>query len=96
MKLAGENPDYATEDLYESIANGKYVSWSVGVHIMKVNLNKCIVLKIAHGLEQDRMTWVWDQHISSLGLGISRVAWKEGRGGIYHATHGKVACFLSA
>lgn len=26
-KLAGENPDYAIEDLYESIANGKYVSW---------------------------------------------------------------------
>ena len=33
-KLAGENPDYAIEDLYESIANGKYPSWTMYLQVM--------------------------------------------------------------
>lgn len=33
-KLAGENPDYATEDLFVSIKNGDFPSWKVYVQIM--------------------------------------------------------------
>eukprot|EP00731_Ephydatia_muelleri_P029886 Em0021g409a len=33
-KLAGDNPDYAIEDLYESIANGKYPSWTMYIQVM--------------------------------------------------------------
>lgn len=34
-KLAGENPDYATESLFETIESGNFPSWTVyivGVH----------------------------------------------------------------
>lgn len=34
IKVAGENPDYATEDLYNSIENGDYPKWDVFVQIM--------------------------------------------------------------
>ena len=34
VKMAGENPDYATEDLYNSIENGNYPEWNVFVQIM--------------------------------------------------------------
>lgn len=33
-KLAGENPDYATEDLYSAIAKGDYPAWDVCVQIL--------------------------------------------------------------
>jgi len=33
-KLAGTNPDYATEDLFVSIKNGEFPSWKVHVQIM--------------------------------------------------------------
>nr|AGH07917.1 catalase [Brachionus calyciflorus] len=33
-QLAGENPDYATEDLYNSIANGNYPSWTLYIQVM--------------------------------------------------------------
>ncbi|WP_409199732.1 catalase [Methanobrevibacter sp. DSM 116169] len=33
-KLAGENPNHATEDLYVSIQNGEYPQWDVYVQIM--------------------------------------------------------------
>ncbi|MBM7714373.1 catalase KatA [Siminovitchia sp. FSL H7-0308] len=33
-KLAGENPDYHTEDLYNAIENGDYPSWTLKVQIM--------------------------------------------------------------
>ncbi|MFC0524436.1 catalase KatA [Pontibacillus salicampi] len=34
IKLAGENPDHATEDLYVSIEEGHYPAWKVYVQIM--------------------------------------------------------------
>ncbi|KAL5475757.1 hypothetical protein EMCRGX_G025607 [Ephydatia muelleri] len=52
MKLAGENPDYATEDLYESIANGKYPSWTMYIQVMtfdqaeKLDVNPFDVTKV--------------------------------------------------
>ncbi|ORY01794.1 catalase [Basidiobolus meristosporus CBS 931.73] len=33
-KLAGQDPDYATRDLYNAIAKGDYPSWSVYVQVM--------------------------------------------------------------
>ena len=33
-RLSGENPDHATQDLYEAIARGEYPSWTVSVQIM--------------------------------------------------------------
>lgn len=33
-QLAGENPDYAIEDLYNAIANGQFPSWSLKLQIM--------------------------------------------------------------
>lgn len=33
-KLAGENPDYHTEELYNAIENGDYPSWTLKVQIM--------------------------------------------------------------
>ncbi|WP_019534434.1 catalase KatA [Paenibacillus ginsengihumi] len=33
-KLAGENPDYHTEDLFNAIANGDYPAWKLCVQIM--------------------------------------------------------------
>ncbi|HEY4386484.1 MAG TPA: catalase [Ktedonobacteraceae bacterium] len=33
-KMAGENPDYATIDLFEHIASGKEAAWTVSVQIM--------------------------------------------------------------
>lgn len=35
VKLAGEDPDYATRDLFESIEKGDYPSWNAYVQIMK-------------------------------------------------------------
>nr|UWM72185.1 catalase [Brachionus rotundiformis] len=32
--LAGENPDYATEDLYNAIASGNYPSWTLYIQVM--------------------------------------------------------------
>ena len=34
-KLAGENPDHATDDLYQAIERGEYPAWDVQVQIMK-------------------------------------------------------------
>jgi len=34
-KIAGEDPDYATRDLFNSIARGQYSSWSVYVQVMQ-------------------------------------------------------------
>jgi catalase len=34
--LAGENPDYATQDLYNAIANGNFPSWTLYLQIMTV------------------------------------------------------------
>lgn len=33
-KVAGENPDYATQDLFETIEKGKYPSWTCYVQVM--------------------------------------------------------------
>jgi catalase len=33
-RLSGENPDHATQDLYQAIARGEYPSWTVSVQIM--------------------------------------------------------------
>lgn len=33
-RLAGENPDYATEDLFNNIAEGNFPSWRVDIQIM--------------------------------------------------------------
>ena len=33
-RLSGENPDHATQDLYEAIARGEYPSWTVSMQIM--------------------------------------------------------------
>jgi catalase len=33
-RLAGEDPDHATKDLYDAIARGEFPSWRVGVQIM--------------------------------------------------------------
>jgi len=33
--LAGENPDYATQDLFDAIAKGDYPSWTVYIQVMK-------------------------------------------------------------
>lgn len=35
QRLAGENPDYATADLFNAIERGEYPSWSVYVQIME-------------------------------------------------------------
>ncbi|CDQ21482.1 catalase [Halobacillus karajensis] len=35
-RMAGENPDYKTQDLYESIEKGNYPSWKVYVQIMPI------------------------------------------------------------
>lgn len=41
IKMAGENPDFATQDLYESIQNKHFPSWTLKVQILKPNeLNK--------------------------------------------------------
>jgi catalase len=34
VRLAGEDPDHATKDLYDAIARGEFPSWRVGVQIM--------------------------------------------------------------
>jgi len=34
VKLAGENPDHATQDLFEAIARGEYAKWRLCVQIM--------------------------------------------------------------
>ncbi|MFH1865973.1 MAG: catalase [Candidatus Eisenbacteria bacterium] len=34
VKLAGEDPDHATRDLYDSIAKGDFPSWTVSVQVM--------------------------------------------------------------
>ncbi|KAG8920835.1 catalase A, partial [Tulasnella sp. 418] len=34
LKLAGENPDYATEDLFNAIEKGEYPSWTVYIQTM--------------------------------------------------------------
>jgi catalase len=34
IRMAGENPDHATQDLYESIENGDFPEWNVYVQIM--------------------------------------------------------------
>ena len=34
VKICGENPDHATQDLYEAIENGDYPQWDVYVQIM--------------------------------------------------------------
>ena len=33
--LASKDPDYATRDLFDSIAKGSYPSWTVSVQVMK-------------------------------------------------------------
>jgi len=35
-ELAGENPDYALEDLYNAIANGNFPSWSLYIQVMSI------------------------------------------------------------
>lgn len=35
-ELSGENPDYAIQDLYNAIANGKFPSWSLKIQVMTV------------------------------------------------------------
>jgi catalase len=35
-KLAGENPDYAIQDLYNAIANGNFPSWTLKIQVMTV------------------------------------------------------------
>jgi catalase len=32
--LAGENPDYATQDLFNAIANGEFPSWTMYIQVM--------------------------------------------------------------
>ncbi len=44
-KLAGENPDYHTEDLFHAIENGDYPSWTLYVQIMPI---------------EDAKTYKWD------------------------------------
>ncbi len=34
IRLAGENPDHATQDLFQAIANGHYPKWRLSVQIM--------------------------------------------------------------
>nr|QOD42442.1 catalase 1 [Brachionus plicatilis] len=34
IQLAGENPDYATEDLYNAIAEAKFPSWTLYIQVM--------------------------------------------------------------
>lgn len=36
MRLAGENPDYAQQDLFESIAKKEFPSWELCVQVMTV------------------------------------------------------------
>jgi catalase len=36
-QLAGENPDYAIEDLYNAIASGDFPSWSVYIQVMTLS-----------------------------------------------------------
>ena len=33
-QLAGENPDYAIEDLYNAIAKGDFPSWTLHIQVM--------------------------------------------------------------
>lgn len=35
VRLAGSDPDYHVKDLFKSIENGKYPTWSVCVQVMK-------------------------------------------------------------
>jgi len=35
LKLSGENPDHATEDLFNSIEKGEFPSWNVQIQVMK-------------------------------------------------------------
>lgn len=42
MELAGENPDYATQDLYNAIANGDFPSWTLFIQVMSLEqAEKC-------------------------------------------------------
>jgi catalase len=36
-QLAGENPDYAIQDLYNAIANGQFPSWTLYIQVMTLN-----------------------------------------------------------
>ncbi|XP_075971175.1 catalase-like [Anticarsia gemmatalis] len=36
-KIAGEDPDYATKDLYRAIGNGDFPSWTVSVQVLTLN-----------------------------------------------------------
>jgi catalase len=36
-QLAGENPDYSIQDLYNAIANGQFPSWSLYIQIMTID-----------------------------------------------------------
>lgn len=54
--LAGENPDYAIQDLYNAIANGNFPSWTLYIQVMtveeaeKVSFNPFDVTKVwPHG-----------------------------------------------
>lgn len=41
-ELAGENPDYALEDLYNAIANGNFPSWTLYIQVMSIEeAEKC-------------------------------------------------------
>ncbi|XP_030760907.1 catalase-like [Sitophilus oryzae] len=42
VKLAGTDPDYATRDLYNSIANGDYPSWTFYVQLMTTDQAKAL------------------------------------------------------
>lgn len=52
VKLAGENPDYSTQDLYNSIANGNLPSWTFKIQVMsekqaaKVDFNPFDLTKV--------------------------------------------------
>ena len=51
--LAGENPDYAIQDLYNAIANGNFPSWSLYLQIMTVEEAE------AHKFNPFDVTKVW-------------------------------------
>ncbi|XP_028166790.1 catalase-like [Ostrinia furnacalis] len=36
-KIAAEDPDYATRDLYRAIGNGEYPSWTMGIQVLTLN-----------------------------------------------------------
>lgn len=42
VKMCGENPDHATEDLFEAIEKGNYPEWNVYVQIMTLKRLKNI------------------------------------------------------